>query len=65
MKPRMKETLEDTVLRLEGEVGVLREVVDLLLSACACKVAERYSGHLVDCPVPAAREILRPSDPIE
>lgn len=54
-----KRTLEETVLWLEGEVGVLREAVELLASNCSCSAKDRYSGHLVDCPMPEVNAVLK------
>lgn len=62
-KVRSQETLEDTVLWLEGEVGVLREALALLVTNCTCTPAERFSGHHVDCPIPQVQELLDPYEP--
>jgi hypothetical protein len=50
---------------LEGEIGVLREALELLITNCPCTAADRFSGHTTDCPVPQVREILNPTDPAE
>lgn len=53
-----KRTLQQQVDYLDGEVGMLREVINLMITNCPCTAQERYSGHLVDCPIPKIREIL-------
>lgn len=57
--------LEVKVEALEAELGLLREVIEILVSNCACTAAERYSGHLVDCPIPKARDLLQGEAPDE
>ncbi len=51
--------------RIEGQLGVLREVVQLLASNCSCTVAERLSGHLTECPMPQIHELLSDVDPAD
>ena len=59
-----KRTLEETVMFLEGEVGMLKECIEMLASNCPCTVRERASGHHVDCAMPHVHALLQ-GDPGE
>lgn len=59
---KTEDDVEAAVVRLEGEIGVLKEALELLISNCSCTVPERMSGHHVDCAVPHVKELLNPTD---
>lgn len=55
----MKESVSKKVARLEREIAILTEAVEMLSKNCTCSVKERMSGHNVDCWAPDVQELLR------
>lgn len=53
---------ERRIAALEQQVTDLAHAVRLLATNCSCTVAERMSGHLVDCAVPHVADALGDND---
>lgn len=51
-------TLLDKMNRLEIQIDVIKLVLAQIMESCSCSASERYSGHLVECPIPKARDIF-------
>ena len=54
--------LELERIKLATSLRNAREALDMARTGCSCSVAERASGHHVDCYVPQVREAIELAD---
>src|SRR5258708_40050354 len=62
LQAHVRGCLEHPVPKLKDALRDAREALDVARTGCACSVAERASGHHIDCFVPQIKEAIGTAD---